>query len=191
MGEKVYHILLNQDQGFKHIFELFYPRIWYFVKEYIKDEHDAKDIMQNVFLMLWEKRNSLKADTNMNAYLFALAKSQCLNHLKHLKVVDKYSKTTQVEQQENFINYYAISKFNPEQMDIESLELLVEKTIKNLPDQCRKAFEMSRYEGLKYKEIAQRMEISVKAVEAHISNALRILRIALKDSFLLWFFYHF
>lgn len=191
MGKKSYQILLNQDKGFKHIFELFYPRIWYFVKEYIKDEHSAKDIMQNVFLTLWEKRDSLKTDTNLNAYLFTLAKSQCLNHLKHMKVVDKYSKTTQAEQQENFINYYTISKFDPEQIDIESLELLVEDAIKNLPEQCRRVFELSRYEGLKYKEIAQKMDISVKAVEAHMSNALRILRSALKDSFLIWLFYYF
>lgn len=191
MGDMAYQVLLNQDKGFKHVFELFYPRLWCFVKEYIRDEQDAKDVMQNVFLTLWEKRDSLKADTNLNAYLFTLAKSQCLNYLKHMKVVEKYSKITQAEQQENFINYYAISKFDPEQVDIESLELLVEDAINHLPEQCRKVFELSRYEGLKYKEIAQKMEISVKTVEAHMSNALRILRITLKDSFLIWFLYYF
>ena len=180
MGEKIYPLLLNQDnpeKGFRQIFELFYPRIWHFVKEYIKDEQEAKDIMQNIFMTLWEKRNSLRADTNLNAYLYTLAKSQCLNYLKHIKVVERY----QNEQQETYINYYAMNTFDPEQMDIESLELKIEEAINNLPEQCRKVFEMSRYEGLKYKEIAQKMEISMKTVEAHMSNALRLLRIALQD----------
>ncbi len=179
MGDKTYQVLLNQDNGFRHIFELFYPRLWCFVREYIKDEQDAKDILQNVFITLWEKRDTLKADTNLNAYLFVLAKSQCLNHLKHMRVVDKYSKTVQTEQQEALINYYAISKFDPEQIDIEALELMVEEAIKTLPEQCRKVFEMSRYEGLKYKEIAQEMGISVKTVEAHMSNALKLLTLTL------------
>ena len=183
MGEIIYQVLLNQDKGFKHIFDMYYPRIWFFVKEYIKNEQDAKDIMQNIFLTLYEKRNSLKPNTNLNAYLFTLAKSQCLNYLKHLRVVEKYSMTVQAEQQETFINYYAMNTFEPDQMDIESLELLVEEAINHLPEQCRKVFEMSRYDGLKNKEIAQKMGISIKTVEAHISNALRILRVALKDSF--------
>ena len=178
--EHAHHLLLVQEKGFKQIFECFYPRLWHFVKEYIKDEDDAKDILQNVFMTLWEKRNSLKADTNLNAYLYALAKSQCLNHLKHLKVVNEYAKATQVEMQEAFVNCYAINSFDPEQTDIESMERTVEKAIQELPEQCRKVFELHRYDGLKYKDIAKKLDLSVKTVEAHISNALRLLRIALK-----------
>lgn len=189
--EKVIHpVLLSQDKGFKSVFDSFYPGLLRFVKEYVKDSQDAEDIMQNVFLILWEKRDSLKPDTNLNAYLFTLAKSQCLNYLKHLKVVDKYVNVRQSEYQENYLNYYAIDKFEPEQIDIESLELMVEKAINDLPEQCRKVFELSRYEGLKYKEIAQRMGISVKTVESHMSNALKTLRIVLKDSFLIWLIHH-
>ena len=176
-----YQLLLNQEKGFKQIFELFYPRLWHFVKEYITDEEDAKDILQNVFTTLWEKRNSLKADTNLNAYMYTLAKSQCLNHLKHLKVVNEYAREAQVEMQEAFVNAYAVNAFEPERMDIEALELMIEKAVRELPEQCRKVFELNRYEGLKYKEIAQKLGISVKAVEAHISNALRHLRVSLKD----------
>ena len=182
MGEKIYKMLLNQEEGFKYIYELFYPRLWYFVKEYIKNEQDSKDIMQDIFMTLWEKRDSLKADTNLNAYLFTLAKNQCLNYLKHKQVMEKYAKEAETEQ-EMMLTYYAMNAFDPEQMDIESLELMVEEAIKQLPEQCRKVFELDRFEGLKYKEIAQKMGISVKTVEAHISNALKILRIALKDTF--------
>lgn len=190
MGKVSHQILLNQDKGFRSVFDSYYPGLLRFVKEYVKDNQDAEDIMQNVFLILWEKRNFLKSDTNLNAYLFTLAKSQCLNYLKHLKVVDKYVNVQQSEYQENYLNYYAIDKFEPEQIDIESLELMVEKAINDLPEQCRKVFELSRYEGLKYKEIAQRMGISVKTVESHMANALKTLRLVLKDSFLIWLVHH-
>ena len=122
MGKVSHQILLNQDKGFRSVFDSYYPGLLRFVKEYVKDNQDAEDIMQNVFLILWEKRNFLKSDTNLNAYLFTLAKSQCLNYLKHLKVVDKYVNVQQSEYQENYLNYYAIDKFEPEQIDIESLE---------------------------------------------------------------------
>ena len=124
---------------------------------------------------------------NLNAYLLTLVKSRCLDFLKHRKIEERYLVNQMaVRQQETAFNYYAISKFEPEQMDIESLERLAEKAISELPEQCRKVFELSRYDGLKYKEIAERLGISVKTVEMHISHALKILRVTLKDCFLAW-----
>ena len=182
-----YHILLHGEEGFKRIFESYYPRLLRFANEYVGDRYEAENILQNVFLTLWEKRTALRVDTNLNAYLLSLVKSQCLDFLKHKKVTNRYlSNQMTVQQQEMIFNYYAISKFEPEQMDVESLELLVQKAIGELPEQCRKVFELSRYEGLKYKEIANRLGISVKTVETHISHALKILRVTLKDCFLVW-----
>jgi len=107
-----------------------------------------------------------------------------MDFLKHQQVVERNSVDWNfVAQQEIAFNYYAISRFDPEQIDVESLERLVEKAINELPEQCRKAFELSRYNELKYKEIADKMGISVKTVETHISHALKILRITLKDLF--------
>ena len=184
-----YRILLNGEEGFKRIFNSYYPRLLRFAQEYVGN-NDAEDVLQDVFLTLWEKKTALRVDTNLNAYLLTLVKSQCLDFLKHKKVADRYlANQMTVQQQEAAFNYYAMSKFEPEQMDIESLERLAEKAISELPDQCRKVFELSRYEGLKYKEIAQRLGISVKTVESHMSQALKILRVTLKDSFLVWFLY--
>ncbi len=187
-----YSILLSGEKGFRRVFESYYPRLLRFAKEYVGDRHEAENILQNVFLILWEKRTTLRVDTNLNAYLMTLVKSQCLDFLKHKKVVIQHA-VSQVttQQQEMAFNYYAINKFDPEQMDIESLERLAEKAISELPEQCRKVFELSRYEGLKYKEIAERLGISVKTVETHISYALKTLRITLRDSFLSWILFCF
>ena len=183
-------IVLNGEQEFKQIFNSYYPRLLRFAKEYVGDKYEAENIMQDVFLKLWEKRASLPMDINLNAYLLTMVKNHCLDFLKHKQVIERYSINRQsVQQQETVFNYYAVSKFEPEQIDIETLERLAEKAIGELPEQCRKVFELSRYDGLKYREIAEKLGISVKTVETHISNALKILRVTLKDCFLTWLFY--
>ena len=173
-------LLLGGEKGFKQIFETYYPRLLRFAGEYTGDRHEAENILQNVFLKLWEKRASLPIDINLNAYLLTMVKNHCMDFLKHQQVVNRYHINRKTElQQEMAFNYYAVGKFDPEQIDIETLELLVEKAISELPEQCRKIFELSRYEGLKYREIAEKLGISVKTVETQMSKALKILRIAL------------
>ena len=183
-------LLLGNEKGFKHIFETYFPRLLRFAAEYTGDKHEAENILQNVFLKLWEKRASLPADINLNAYLLTMVKNHCMDFLKHQQAVHRYHLNRKEElQREIEFNYYAVSKFDTEQTDIETLEQLVGKAIGELPEQCRKVFEMSRYEGLKYREIADRLGISVNTVETHISKALKILRVTLKECFFVWFYY--
>jgi len=180
-------ITLDGEKDFKQVFDSFYPRLLRFAKGYVCNRFDAENIVQDVFLRLWEKRTLLPKDINLQAYLLTMIKNQCMDFLKHQQVVERHSVNwDSALQQEAAFNYYAISRFNPEQPDVESLERLVEKAINELPEQCRKAFELSRYEELKYKEIADKMGISVKTVETHISHALKKLRVTLKDLFLVW-----
>ena len=182
-------ITLAGEKDFKQVFDSFYPRLLRFAKGYVCNRFDAENIVQDVFLRLWEKRTLLPKDINLQAYLPAMVKNQCMDFLKHQQVVERhFVNRNSAIQQEMAFNYYAISRFDPEQPDVESLERLVEKAINELPEQCRKAFELSRYNELKYKEIADEMGISVKTVETHISHALKILRITLKDLFLVWLF---
>ena len=181
---------IDSNKGFKAVFETFYPRLLRFAEAYVGDRFEAGDILQDVFLRLWEKRASLPADINLQAYLLTMVKNQCMDFLRHRRVVQQLSVNWEtLQEREASFNYYAISQFDPEEMDIETLERLVEKAINELPEQCRKAFELSRYDGLKYKEIADKMGISVKTVETHISHALKILRVTLKDLFFVWLLY--
>jgi len=171
----------GKDEEFRQIFETFYPRLFRFAAEYTGSTQDAEDILQNVFLIFWQKRASLPLDTNLIAYLLTMVKNHCINHLKHQQVVLRYATNHQIElQRELEFNGYAFNYFNPEEMDIESLERLAEKAIDDLPKQCRKVFELSRYDGLKYREIAEKLGISIKTVEAHMSYALKKLRMSLQ-----------
>ena len=180
---------IDGEKGFKIVFDTYYPRLLRFAKEYVGDLFEAENILQDVFLRLWEKRASLPADINLQAYLLTMVKNQCMDFLRHRRVVQQISVDWEtLQEQETSFNYYAISRFDPEEMDVEALERLVENAINELPEQCRKAFELSRYDGLKYKEIADKMGVSVKTVETHISHALKILRVTLKDLFFVWLF---
>jgi RNA polymerase sigma-70 factor (ECF subfamily) len=186
MNENI-RITLDVEKDFKQAFDTFYPRLLRFANGYVCNRFEAENIVQDVFLKLWEKRSLLQKDINLQAYLLTMVKNQCVDFLRHEQVVERNSVDwNSALQQEAAFSYYTICRFNPEQMDVESLERLVEKAINELPEQCRKAFELSRYEGLKYKDIADKMGISVKTVETHISHALKILRITLKDLFLVW-----
>ena len=181
---------IDGEKGFKVVFDTFYPRLLRFAKEYVGDLFEAENILQDVFLRLWEKRASLPADINPQAYLLTMVKNQCMDFLRHRRVVQQLSVDWEtLQEREASFNYYALSRFDPEEMDVEALERLVENAINELPEQCRKAFELSRYDGLKYKEIADKMGVSVKTVETHISHALKILRVTLKDLFFVWLFF--
>jgi len=181
-----YRSLLSTEAGFRQVYMTYYPRLLRFAAEYVVDEQDAEDIVQEVFITLWEKRDTLREDTNLTAYMMTLVKSLCLNFLKHKQIVEAYSLRVQEEdaRRETMFNYYSINKFEPEQMDLERLERMLLKAISELPEQCRRVFKMSRYKGMKNREIADRLNISLKTVEMHISLALKSLRAKLRDVFL-------
>jgi len=181
---------IDGEKGFKIVFDTFYPRLLRFAKEYVGDLFEAENILQDVFLRLWEKRASMPTDINLQAYLLTMVKNQCMDFLRHRRLVQQLTVDWEsLQEREASFNYYAISRFDPEEMDVEALEQLVENAINELPEQCRKAFELSRYDGLKYKDIADKMGVSVKTVETHISHALKILRVTLKDLFFVWLFF--
>ena len=132
--------------------------------KYTKDIDEAKDIVHGVFILTWEKYESLSAETNFRSYLYTGVRNRCLNYLR-----DKKKNVTL----ENIAGHIA-----PEAFTIETIELQqkIEQAINTLPEKCRMVFEMNRFEGLKYLQIADKMNISVKTVEGQMSKALNVLR---------------
>lgn len=142
--------------------------------EYVKDIDIAREIVQEVFTRLWEKKEHIEDDGNPVSYLGTSVRNRCLNYLRDNK---KFS-TGLIE----------IEGLGEEHVYIEQDELVtaelkrkIEDAITALPDKCRKIFLLSRMEGMKYMEIAGELDISVKTVEAQMSKALRIMRDKLDD----------
>jgi len=135
----------------------------------LKNPDDAKDIVQAVFLNLWEKRFSLNINSSIKAYLFKSVHNQSINHLKKEISIQKHHANLVIEQ-----TYYdaVINAQEEEQL----LKQKIDGVLDQLSPQCRTVFVKSRMEQKKYTEIAKELGIAVKTVEAHMGKALKLIR---------------
>ncbi|WP_147383951.1 RNA polymerase sigma-70 factor [Maribellus luteus] len=180
--------LLNQikrgdENAFRIVFNSFFPRLLAFSVEYVNDREMAKNLVQESFLKLWENRENLKADSDLKAFLFQVLRNKSLNYLKAVKVKQKYEEHLKYRYNELILNYEALCQLDFDVLTFNELKGIIESTIEELPPQCKRIFELSRYDMLKNKEIAEKLGISVKAVEGHMSKALKQFRKRLKEHF--------
>jgi RNA polymerase sigma-70 factor (ECF subfamily) len=170
----------GSHEAYRLVFDTYFTKVVYFAFEYVDEYETSREIAQDAFMKLWEKRHTLKPDANITSYLFTLAKNQALNYIKHRLIERRYANTKQHEELRQQINFKALS--DPTHDIIQYIELndKIKETIQDLPPRCREIFLLSRMEELKYREIAARLGISEKTVENQIAEALKRLRKALK-----------
>jgi RNA polymerase sigma-70 factor (ECF subfamily) len=177
--EVVRRLISGDEQSFEKVYRYFYPRLMYFAKQYIYDIESSKNIVQDVFTELWDRRNTLKEETNLNAWLFTVTKNKSLKTISHLKSQKNYLSYFKSRQLD--VNYTALNEFDTSNFVFEELQAQINAAFEKLSPTCRKVFEMSRFEDRKNKEIAEELNLSIKTIEAHISKALRSLKADLKD----------
>lgn len=164
--------------NFSELYVTYYSRLIWFAKEFVILEEDAENITQDVFADVWERWDSVEHIDNINAYLFRLVKNRCLDYLKHKvseqKYIDKMQMTFEIEQS---LKLQSLDRFDScvvtENRD---MGMLIRAAINSLPERCREIFLLSRIEKLKYKEISDRLGISVNTVECQMGIALKKLR---------------
>jgi RNA polymerase sigma-70 factor (family 1) len=179
---KLFDGLKNGDEkSFSVIFNEYFQRLCQFASTYVVDEAVAKNIVQDVFVKLWENRQNIKEGTSFLSYLLTITKNNCLDYLKHKQVEYKYQKQVAGYQNELELNYYALQRLEIDFLEYDEIICIVEKTLRTLPPQCQQVFRMSRLENLPNAEIALKLGIGQKAVEANITRALKIFRKELKD----------
>lgn len=139
----------------------------------VKDEASAEEIVQNVFYKVWKNQEAIEIQQSLSAYLYRAVYNDGLNHLKHEKVKATY--------QNYAAQYMSHSNNASERIRERELEARLDEALKELPEQCRTIFQMSRFEELKYMQIADRLGISVKTVENQMGKALKLLRLKLAD----------
>ena len=169
----------KNEVDFEKIFKKYYRRMCFYARKFIDDDDLAEDIVQEVFSNLWERHQIFELDVVLRAYLFKSVYNRCLNHLNRQKLIQKHFDVINKELKEIEIEYYGSEKNNVHSLF--ELEVKIEDAIALLPDQCRNVFELSRTKGLKNREIAELLNISIKVVEKHITKALVMLREDLKD----------
>lgn len=164
---------------FSQTYLTYFPKVVRFSTEFVLFKEDAENIAQDVFINLWERKDALDYIENMNAYIFKLAKNKCLDYLKRKLSEEKYATTIQ----NNFeleLKIQSLDRFDVQAMTEENMEKRIQEAIDSLPERCREIFILSRFEGLKYREISERLGVSVNTVENQMSIALKKLRPKLK-----------
>lgn len=174
--------LQNGDEStFEVIYKMYASRLYYLVYEYIPQKDIAENIVQETLMVLWNKKKELAGNTNLGAYLFTVAKNNCLYKLRNRRFQEKIFISSDTSRLEIKMNTGALETLNTSQLIMEEIEQIIERTMDQLSPQCRAVFNLSRFEEKKNKEIAEELNISVKAVEGHITKALKVFRVALKD----------
>ena len=159
-------------RAFDKIFNDRYPNLCRFAYSIVHDEDTAQSLVQHVFIKLWQNRTSLNHVGHLTPYLTTMVRNHCLNFVKHEKRNAKLEDIPADAQAENTTE---------NQIDARDFEEHLTLALASLPERCRMAFEFSRFENFTNKEIAQKMEISTKGVEALIGRALKSLRVSLID----------
>lgn len=164
--------------GFSELYVTYFPKLTRFAKEFVMSEEDAENITQDIFADVWERWDSMIHVENMNAYLFRLVKNRCLDYLKHKIFEQKYAEKIQSSFEiEMNLKLQSLDRFDASAISEEKeMERLVHAAINSLPGRCKEIFLLSRRENLKYKEIAERLGISVNTVECQMGIALKKLR---------------
>lgn len=174
--------LLNKknEAAFDVAFSVFYPRLVAFAKEYVPED-DALNLVQDAFITLLDKAPAFLNENQLQSYLYTSVKNNCLMFLRHEKVKKKYSDHRIALESQFSLNIEALERLNTSPITFMEIEQIINDTLEKLPPRCREIFVLSRFDGKKNTEIAGAFDISEKAVEAQITKALRVFKVALKD----------
>ncbi|MDQ1090342.1 RNA polymerase sigma-70 factor [Siphonobacter sp. SORGH_AS_1065] len=167
-------IRMGNERTFELLFRQHYSPLCQYGFSFLKDWDDAEEVVQAMFLAFWEKRDSLVITTSLKSYLYRAVHNRCLNRIKHLSVQAEYQSYVQADGSD-------VYQSPVQELMASELDIQLQRAIERLPEQCRLIFMMSRFEELKYQEIADQLGLSIKTVENQIGKALRILRTELAD----------
>ncbi len=161
-------------KAFESMFREYYSILCEYATKILRDSDKAEETVQDLFYNIWKKKEKLNINVSIKSYLFRSVHNNCLLIIQHKGVEKKY---------EDYIKHINPS-FTPdpsEQLRYKELSETINKIMNQLPIKCKEVFRLSRHEGLKYKEIADKLSISVKTVEVHMGKALRYFRENLRE----------
>jgi len=173
----------GDEKAFDALFRAWYTPLVRYAHSFTDGDLDeAEDLVQETFAKVWTQRASLDFQHSLKAYLYRMVHNQALNRLRSQRTHERYTQ----HQTRHMANEYEAPPDNPE------FQKRIQDVLNALPAQCRQVFGLSRFEALKYREIAEQLGISVKTVETHMGKALRILRVELAEYLtLIWLFIRF
>lgn len=173
MSKQILRLVKEGDEkAFKLIFNSFYPRLYVFSLNYLKDSAVAEEIVGDVFVKLWEKRKEIDKIINLKSYLYMMVRNASIDHLKNKHIHKNVLFETVEHDSHTVMNEFVIE---------EEVHSLLFKALEALPKKCKRVFELSCIEGLKYKDIAEDLQISINTVKSQRTRAIKLLKLQLKD----------
>lgn len=173
----------KDEMAFEQVFKSHFKNLHAYAISIVRDPAAAEEIVQNVFLKLWDRGEQFHIHSTVTAYLYKAVHNESLNLLKHEQVKQNYSQYAR----------HTMSNTQPDsaarKLQVAELEQKIKTALNELPEQCRTIFQLSRFEELKYQEIADKLQLSIKTVEAQMGKALRLMRIKLADYLTLFFLF--
>lgn len=167
--------LKNGDKAsFEEVFRCYYADLVNYCNRYVNDDDDAEEIVQDIFTKLWFKHEYININVSLRSYLYKAVRNHALNHLNYIKHREKF---------QQYVGFSTMNNQNTplNRLQEEDIKSRLDKTILTMPDKCREVFELKRFEGLRNRDIAEQLGISLKAVEKHIAKAISLLKDTLHD----------
>lgn len=163
---------------FEEVYREYYIPLCYYCLRYVENFSDSEGMVQELFLKLWDKHEELEINSSLNAYLYRAVQNYALNYLNKIKTKEKHKERYfAVQGQQQYGNFDS----GLIKLEEKELRMILKHAILKLPEKRRRIFELSRFDGLKFEKIAEKLSISVKTVETQMTKALKYLRVVLKD----------
>ncbi|MDO3695155.1 RNA polymerase sigma-70 factor [Wenyingzhuangia sp. chi5] len=174
------NFVAGSEKAFEYFFRKYYNHVLGFSINILNDEKEAEHIAQEAFVNLWMNRGRIEKCIGIESFLYTYAKSKCLNCLRHQKVKKRYVDDS-LNAKEQQLNHEVLKSMEFDAFDLVELKDLIQQAIDNLPRQTKIIFEKKRFQEKMNKQIAEELGVSVKTVEAHITKALKSLRLSLSS----------
>lgn len=171
----------GEEKVFDAVYRHYFRRLCAFCSQYVDEQEEIEEIVQETMMWLWENRSSLMADLTLKTLLFTIVKNKALNRISHFEIKRKVH--------QEIVEKYESEFDNPDFYFGNELFRLYEEALEKLPKEYREAYEMNRNHHLTHKEIAEKLNVSPQTVNYRIGQALKLLRIALKDYLPLFILY--
>ena len=179
------HLRKGKKKAIKLIFVRYYPRLEKYACQFIVNQQEAEDLVQEVFIQVWENRKDIQPNSNFESYLFTLVRNRCLNVLKKRTVEKGYIEKMQANSEELYTISFVLED------EFISMEKMLQDELENIiaamPERCQVAFRLKWIEGKKIREIAEVMKVSTTMVDKHLAKGMEIARQKLNREMFLFF----
>ena len=174
LNKEITELTNSDESSLEVLFNYYYPRLYHFSKSFLKIETGIDDILQEVFLKVWQNRKQITSVSTFNAYIFTITKNLLLNEIRRRlnneKIKDNLQKLSIAEEYRTF-----------DDVEYNDLKVKIENIVNELPERQKEVYNLSREEGLSHKEIAEKLGISPKTVEYHIAQSISFLKKKIKE----------